>query len=141
MKINEDLLIGNTDTSLKDVSNDLSHLKPYVLFNTSSVAAADSYTLSDSAANYQYLEIFYQNTRYNSMWLYDKVFSPNGKTINLFSCGVGDDNGDTLWICTGRYTINGNKIVKNYEWGYRLTNGNWGLGNTIHGIGKIIGYK
>lgn len=142
MKINKDLVIEDTNTSLEDITDELSHLKPYVLYeNETSASSTTSYTLSDSAANYKYLEIFYANNNYANMYLYNKVSNPNGKTVNLFSCGVGEDNGATLWICSGRYSISNKTISKVYEYGYRLTNGNWGLGGSIHAIRKVVGYK
>ena len=60
-----------------------------VLYNNSEGSGGDI-TLSDSAANYTYIEIFYKdNDGYNYS---TKIYQPNGKLVNLIAvqaCGTG----------------------------------------------------
>ena len=66
MEINKDLLIGDTNLSLKPVEinkNDISNLKPFTLYENSTGTYASSFTVQ-STAGYQYIEIYYGNGNY-----------------------------------------------------------------------------
>lgn len=95
-----------------DSSNYTSYVtkKPTTLFSSSS-GTIGTITLSSSAANFSYLEIFYtdNNSRQpNSV----KIYSPNGKYITL-SCIEPSTNGNEprLYIRTSGWTISGTSMT------------------------------
>lgn len=65
-------------------------------------------TLSDSSANYQYLEIFYQNSTKAGTGSV-KVYSPNGKGIDMMLSSTA--SGNNIYIVMCRANISGNKIT------------------------------
>ena len=85
---------------------------PVVLFSGGSNGTI---TLSESANNYNYLEIFYRdnNSAANSSI---KVYSPNNKKIDLSIIQPSEDTNDPVgatWIKRTRYTISGTSIIPN----------------------------
>lgn len=100
-------------------------------------------TLSESATNFTYIEIFYKNTQYNyynSM----KIFSANGKICNLNTIHVFSNSG-TAAIDSRKVKISGTSI--NNESG---TDDDYGSLNTWNNsisksnrisIVKVIGYR
>lgn len=65
-------------------------LQPDVLFNTTSLTQAFPITLSASAANYDHMRIYYSNSIVVSSV---DVFNPNGKMVDLFNGGTGNNGG------------------------------------------------
>lgn len=116
--------------------------KPISLYNNSS-GTTGTVTLSESAANFTYIEIFYKNTQYNyynSM----KIFSANGKICNLNTIHVFSNSG-TAAIDSRKVKISGTSI--NNESG---TDDDYGSLNTWNNsisksnrisIVKVIGYR
>ena len=111
--------------------------KTTVLYNNTT-GDAGTITLSDSAANYTYIEIFYRD--YDSVYNYTKVYSPNGKTVSLISTY---SNWSTLVASKVSWKyINGSTIstTGSAEWNSSP--------NTIYGeeytkmyIVRVVGYK
>ena len=111
--------------------------KSTVLYNNTT-GDAGTITLSDSAANYTYIEIFYRD--YDSVYNYTKVYSPNGKTVSLISAY---SNWSTLVASKVSWKyINGSTIstTGSAEWNSSP--------NTIYGeeytkmyIVRVVGYK
>lgn len=64
-------------------------------------------TLSDSAANYIYIEIFFRNNdnKYSST----KIYQPDGKSVSLMS---QDNNSSSVWLKVTSVTISGTAITK-----------------------------
>lgn len=82
-------------------------LEGEVLYNNTS-GTTGTVTLSDSAANYYYLEIFYKNN--DGFHSSTKVWSPNGKDVVLVSCTPINDN-HNCYLKSTQYSISGTKIT------------------------------
>ena len=100
------------------------------------IQATGTITLNDSVANYQYIEIFYENS---TLYYSTKVYSPNNKNIGLMSASVEQEllqidnvyvtvKEKTITIGTGRRTNNG-----------PAGNATWNANNQY--IYRIVGYK
>lgn len=109
-----------------------------VLYDNSD-GTAGNVLLSDSSANYNYIEIFYAKGEgsYNNC----KIFSPNGKMITL-SC-ASNYNSTSLQELWKHITISGNTITSDY--GLARNSSTSGIGNPVQEnsvkIYKVIGYK
>ena len=139
------LTIDNTTYDVKDASsrNSINNLIPVNLF-TSASGEDGEITLSDSSANYSYLEIYYKQQ--DETYSFTKVLEPNGKTISLPVFHV-TNNGYAISVSARNVTINGNKITTQATNRYMTinlisTNALNGGGNTnkIY-ITKVLGYK
>lgn len=128
--------LNTTDkTSIVNAINELVNLKPVVLYNDST-GTTGTVTLSDSAANYSYIEIFYKNTDgYCS-----SVKAINGTDVSLT---ITYQASDKLWYTSKVVTINGISISnKNHAIGWINNSNNTGYGNTNNmKITRVIGYK
>ncbi len=95
-------------------------------------------TLSDSAANYQYLEIFYRNN--NNFHKSVKIYEPNGKTVSLdFDVG----SASAVWVQTGCRAINGNSITITANRGQQINiraNTTQSADETCY-ITRVVGYN
>lgn len=95
-------------------------VQPIQLYNNSD-GTSGNVALSETSANYKYLEIFYRysdNSTRGSL----KVFNPNGRK---FQITMSYDNGTYLYINTGNYTISGNTITADSQIRWRIgTSGN-----------------
>ena len=93
--------------------------------------------LSQSAANFTYLEVFYHNSvgGYSSL----KVYSPNGKTITLTSSFYDG----AFYVFTKRMTISGTSIT-NRDYGQVWFSNNGTANNTVEDkitVVKVLGYE
>lgn len=109
---------------------------PVVLYDNST-GTNGSVTLSSSAANYTYLEIFYRgnDSQYSSV----KVYSPNGKDVSLLA-SLGYNS--RIYFKQKVVNISGTSISnKNYSQGW--FNGSnqqgWSNDNNIY-ITRVLGY-
>jgi len=91
-------------------------------------------TLSDSASNYSYIEVYGQKS---GCYGYVKIYSPNGKQFGLAIHNAYESN--NIQQIFGRYTISGTTITKDFEV-YMNNNGTPSNSNDIK-IEKVIGYK
>lgn len=105
----------------------------FTLWN--STATTNAITLSDSAANYSVLEIFFMDndSHYNSV----RVFAPNGKTVNL-SMSSGTTNGG-MNHKRREVAISGSNIT-NQSYGEQAYDGTVTAVNHIY-ITAVVGYK
>ena len=112
----------------------------FVLYENETGSNA-SITLSDSAANYSYIEIFFQaEGRYNSI----KIPNANGKIAYLHSANVLNGN---AYYKMSNWQIDGSNINLKGSNQYRISasgasdfiDGGTG-GNAIY-ITKVVGYK
>lgn len=102
---------------------------------------AGTVTLSDSAANYNYLEIYFFNTSDN-IYSSVKVYKPNDKSVDL-TCGVF--LGNQIFYKSVNRTISGTSISLRSE----STDTDWSivgsstsaLANAKIKIYKVVGYK
>lgn len=114
---------------------DLSSVTPVELYNDAT-GTTGTVNLSETSANYTYLEIFYRQAQYTSIYSSVKVYKPNGKQVSLVAIQA-DGNG--AGIASAYVSISGNKITKvasNVYW----TNGGNQNTNVIY-ITRVIGYK
>lgn len=115
-------------------ANELINLQAVELF---SGTTADTVTLSDSAENYSYLEIFFEGANnFSSV----KVFEPNNKNVYLISGWLNNNTNGNIKIAN--VNISGISITKinysaiSYSANSIATNEENGI--TIR---KVIGYK
>ncbi len=125
-------------TSIVDAINSL---LPVVLYNNDA-GSNDTITLSDSAANYSYLEIFYRSN--DNMYQSVKVYNPNGKNVSLFSTTTNYAN-LRIYGKTKEVTISDNKITLYLQNCSQFTINNASTGyvnndNHIY-ITRVLGYK
>lgn len=107
-----------------------------VLYNSAS-GTAGTVTLSDSAENYTYLEIFYRSSGDNACGSV-KVFSPNGKLVHL---------GTILYIADYDYakfalvSVSGSMITfsQNYQITIKNNGSEYSAENAIY-ITRVVGY-
>ena len=106
----------------------------YTLYESSSGTAEDV-TLSDSAVNYDYIEMFY--AKGDGGWSSIKISEPNGKSTTLYSPNAYNNaNIQEIWKYV---TISGDTIVSNYG----LIRNNTGAiqQENLMKIYKVVGYK
>lgn len=84
---------------------------PTVLYNNSS-GTTGTVTLSESAGNFNYLEIYYVNN-HGDLNRCIKVSDPNGKNISIESIEP-DQSDTTTYLRTAFYNISGNTITYKY---------------------------
>lgn len=115
---------------------------PVALYNNTS-GTNGTVTLSSSAANFSYLEVFYKNN--DGFFGQMRIYSPNGKKVDLTSHTAQGTSG-SLFIKSRIVYISGtsistadssrcNEVCLGLD-GYQMINGN----NYIY-ITKVIGYK
>ncbi len=136
-----DNLIKAYDESIKKCTDAINEiLIPYVLYEHVP-EATDVITLSDSAINYKYFEVFYRYST-NTACMSERIYSPNDKKVML---NGSYDNGTYLYICTCDYTISENKMTRGDEIRWRIaTNGGKSTRTASTAnlqIYRVIGYK
>ncbi len=116
------------------------YIKPVVLYNDAS-GTNSTITLSDSASNYEYIEIIFRNND-NSYQSTGRLYNANGHTIYLISVGVNSSG--KSWLKATEVTLNGNKITfsNNYS---EITLANSSSVSVTHTntnyITRVLGYK
>lgn len=131
------LYLGNNKVAGNLVNNEV------VLYDNPS-GSNGNITLSDSVANYEYIEIYYRtNDNYVGS---QKLYKPNGKTTWLFGVQCGKGSGSTsgyAYLKCKKVTIS-EKSINNITDGYSeigigsiSTNSN---ANYIY-ITRVVGYK
>lgn len=130
-----------------DISNSNGNVLGEKILYDNSSGTAGTVTLSESAANFSYLEIFYYSSRYNDKYS-ARISTPNGNTINLSSFRVFPRSNTAVGM-SRKVHINGTSIYSNTaselhdefgEW--------WSYANVIDGgnknsifIYKVVGYR
>jgi len=134
-KINSDLAIGNTGKSLNTLNTEVETLKPVLLYSSNGTnTTAD---LSDSAANYTYLEIFYRD--YDKHYGSVKVYEPNNKMVWAVAGYINDNlNGGNLKF--GKFTITDSQIKRTRT--CQMDSGSTAYMNCSYlYIVRVLGYK
>lgn len=112
-------------------------LVPYTLFENDS-GTTSTITLSETSANFDYLEFFYMTNdgNYGST----KVYSPNGKTISL---NANHDNGTYTYVKTALVLVNGTSVTFSRIAQTRIGNNVATTHSTGTGIlvTRVVGYK
>lgn len=86
--------------------------KPTTLYN--SAGNAGTVTLSQSAVNFTYLEVFYTDNNSNGQSS-TRVYSPNGKKIDLSIIEPSDNTAARTYIRRTLYTISGTTITPSVD--------------------------
>ena len=109
----------------------------YVLYD-SDTGTTDTVTLSDSSANYDYIEIFFTDN--NSAYTSVKVPNADGKYASLTCYWVGA-NSNALYVNSKIVSISGTSITV-YRYIQASFEGSWSKSavNNIK-IYKVVGYK
>ena len=127
------------ESQVSQNTSNIEKLTPIVLY-TNDEGDNGNITLSDSVANYTYIEIFYKSSdkHYGST----KIFSPNGKRADLFSFAT---TGSTLYIKSKCVSISGVSISNVSSTSYGETNISSSTtsfaNNNLLYITRVIGYK
>lgn len=111
-------------------------LSGQVLYNSAS-GTAGTVTLSDSAENYTYLEIFYRSSGDNACGSV-KVFSPNGKLVHLGTIHYIADNDYAKFALVN---VSGSMITfsQNYQITLKNNGSVYSAENAIY-ITRVVGY-
>lgn len=111
-------------------------LSGQVLYNSAS-GTAETVTLSDSAENYTYLEIFYRSSGDNACGSV-KVFSPNGKLVHL---GTIHYIADYDYAKFALVSVSGSMITfsQNYQIILKSNGSTYSAENAIF-ITRVVGY-
>ena len=111
MKINKDLIIENTNTSLNAVASYINN--PYDILYSSSTAKTGSVTLSQNPTNYKFIVIEWGALQYTNNWKIQQtiIFSPvSGRTYNFSNCFYDHSGNKQIYVSWTNYTINGSVI-------------------------------
>ena len=136
---------SNNNSNLTYAHQGIIQCKPKTLYNNSS-GTTGTVTLSETAANFNYLEVFYcdnNSKEHRSI----KIANPNGKTITLDTIEPYEAD-KNMYIRTTSYTINNTSItVKAYIYmNFWKFSGSDNCGVNVERsnyikIIKVIGYK
>lgn len=131
--------LTNLNTTAKtSIVEAINELIPTTLYDNSS-GETGTVNLSDSSANYNYIEIFCKDS--NGVSSSTKVENPNGKNVNLMSVRI--DTG-VIQFYTKNVSINTNKITNIEGYTIRMQGSSinaYNNANTYILITKVIGYK
>ena len=126
----------NLKANGKIIGRTSSDLVPYILYNNAS-GTNGSITLSDSLANYEYIEIFGRNNV--EFFSGVKIANPNGKKL-IFSANATADLG--IYFRMVSYNASGTTLTMTKN-GYRNVGQyeGWGYDNNAMWTTKVVGYK
>ena len=110
-----------------------------VLYNNEE-GTSDNFTLSDSAENYKFIEIYTKQVGYYNGYKSQRLYSPNGKKaqINYSSYHVDGDRVQFFGITVG---FSGTSATISNKFGYVLGNMNYGTTADSVKVVRVIGYK
>ena len=86
-------------------------VRPTNLYNNTSGGTNGTVTLSSSAANFNYLEIFFRNNDGNNYVSSQKIYSPNGKITSLFHSHPVSTTDSTTYFKSKEVSISGTSIT------------------------------
>lgn len=114
-----------------------------VLYNNAS-GTNGTVTLSETAANFSYLEIFFKDN-VNNKYYSAKLQSPNGKSTSLSyieSFNQSNQNTNSFYLFSRQITINATSISTDTgHYGLVNVSGNTVLYQNRFNITKVLGYK
>ena len=134
-------LTANDITANSVTINNKNVLLPYELYSSSTGETGDV-TLSDSSANYDYLEVYYRYSTSDSYGgYYSKINDPDGNTLAL---NIMLDNNNYCYQLYCTYSISGTTMTKGtpVQWRFDTSGNNVRSATaTIFAITKVIGYR
>lgn len=114
--------------------------KEYTLYSNDS-GTTENITLSDSVANYKYIEIMYGC---DGFYFSRKIFNPNGKAVGLLATYCDTSGSARMYTYCSNWNINGTNVTFVTANNKYLTENNtvdsYGQSSYVK-IYKIIGYK
>lgn len=118
--------------------------QPSVVLYNNSDGTTDNATLSETAANFAYVEIFLYKDEVSGWWSV-KVPEPNNKTVQIGTQYYANDSSVGLQIIGKTATIIGTTIIQNDEFYMNFSNStgavvNIGTQRSVK-IMRVIGYK
>ena len=135
-------VVNNNATELStDITNTtnnttaITNLTPVELYNNTS-GTLGQVNLSETSANFTYIEIFFKQQEYTPIYSSVKVYAPNGKQVSLVS--IQSSNGGA-GIVSAYVSISGTTITKS-DYNIFWTNGGNSHTDKIY-ITRVIGYK
>lgn len=140
-----DTLSGNETNKAPSVRAVNTMLKGTILYNNSS-GNNGTITLSDSVANYEYLEIYFSNSNGTNQRMSSQKFDLSfGNKCSLFT--INSDTGNNMYFSSREINISGNTLstldsTRHSSANINLTTSQITITNTnsIY-INKVIGYK
>lgn len=140
----EDLPNTSTPINASNLNNNFDYLKDKsvgtVLYNNTS-GTNESVTLSDSAANYDYIEVFYGYSSTSGVFMSSiKVYRPNGKLIGPIMAITSPTN---VYIVTARLNFSASYLnfIANNEVTIK-NSGNVSIDDIRQiSIFRVVGYK
>lgn len=132
--------IPENDGTVEVIGKDMSQiLVPTTLYDNAN-GTTGTITLSETAANFRYLETFYRYA--DGTWGYKstKVADPNGKLINMMAHALSNGY---LYIAAAEWTINGTSMTPSISEYWRFGAGANPTRTTTAQIyiTKVVGYK
>jgi hypothetical protein len=124
----------NLNQMQTNIENAINALNPVVLYNNTS-GTTGTVTLSETAANFQYLEIFFDAYGYKSV----RVFSPNGKNALL----QGITYADTLYHLWKNVLISETSITVSNEYRVAVYNDTVAVQQNTNQVKiyRVLGYR
>lgn len=122
------------------VNNELSNLKPVILYENES-GTNGSVTLNDSVENYKFIELYgvQTNTSYTSGGrMYTKLYNPNGKKAYLT---IQHYMNDRIYNFGRAWTFSGTAATASDGFGYVSGSSNYATSGTTVLLTHVIGYK
>ena len=99
----KDLPDTTTPLTADNLNNNFNELKPYVLYSNSTGSAGEI-TLSDSAENYSYIEVY---GAASNTYTFQKIKNPNNKKFNI---NLSYPQSNLMIMLLSVYSITGNII-------------------------------
>lgn len=126
----------NLNQMQTNIENAINALNPVVLYNNTN-GATGTVTLSETAANFQYLEILYSKSGiYQSV----KVYSPNNKKVSLLVGYLNSSSEAQLQLA--KATISGTQITRDTGGYINFQQNNYHMGTSTEvGIHRVLGYR
>lgn len=125
-----------TDSNVNEIKDAVNSLEPVTLYNNSS-GSKNAITLSDSSANFSYIDITFEGNNHTKDCV--RVYAPNGKIANLMT---SNSNGTYVWVQIEAITISGTSISRGAQ--YEIAFTSTGVSNLYTSsvyITRVVGYK
>lgn len=126
----------NLNQMQTNIENTINALNPVVLYNNTN-GATGTVTLSETAANFQYLEILYSK---GGIYQSVKVYSPNNKKVSLLVGYLNSSSEAQLQLA--KATISGTQITRDTGGYINFSTSSHSMGTSTEvGIHRVLGYR
>lgn len=126
----------NLNQMQTNIENAINSLNPVLLYNNTN-GATGTVTLSETAANFQYLEILYSK---GGIYQSVKVYSPNNKKVSLLVGFLNSSSEAQLQLA--KATISGTQITRDTGGYINFQQNNYYMGTSTEvGIHRVLGYR